>query len=196
MTSRRMPFSHLLCCLLVSAFALLWLRSYFRGDIFAVFIGKKSHLQAVGSFEGRLTLMVGTIGASPARAWTWDHDSFRPVTYRAIEADLSSQLVDVHKMAGFGCGQTAPGSTYAADWSWRMYWLPHWLMVAIFAILPLCRAGRAIQWRRRARRGLCPDCGYDLRASPERCPECGASTRPSPQPSPGLPGEGARERMR
>ena len=42
---------------------------------------------------------------------------------------------------------------------------------ALPAVLLLWR--RQVPRRRRAR-GLCPACGYDLRASPGPCPECGA----------------------
>jgi hypothetical protein len=60
----------------------------------------------------------------------------------------------------------------ADEYSWGV-WVPHWLLVLILAPLPCWHF--AMAWRRRRRRqtGLCPSCGYDLRASPDRCPECG-----------------------
>jgi len=39
-----------------------------------------------------------------------------------------------------------------------------WLLVVAYGV---------VRHALRRRRGLCPRCGYDLRASPERCPECG-----------------------
>jgi hypothetical protein len=49
---------------------------------------------------------------------------------------------------------------------------PHWALAVVVSVLP-------IVWLVRKRfippvTGLCPKCGYDLRATPNRCPECGA----------------------
>jgi len=57
-----------------------------------------------------------------------------------------------------------------------------WLALAS-AIGPAVALRRRLILRRRTRAGLCPKCGYDLRATPGRCPECGrepASARQDP----------------
>jgi hypothetical protein len=51
--------------------------------------------------------------------------------------------------------------------------IAHWVLVPPFAALPLLRFRAWRRHRRRAISGMCPKCGYDLRATPERCPECG-----------------------
>jgi hypothetical protein len=80
----------------------------------------------------------------------------------------------VHGIGGYGGVRWQPGGSSSRATASAIV-LPYGLLVALGLVIPL---GRTIGWgrRRAARRiaaGCCPDCGYDLRASPERCPECG-----------------------
>lgn len=62
--------------------------------------------------------------------------------------------------------------------------LPVTLLTLLVAIPWLIAHNRQHQIEARAARGLCPDCGYDLRFSADRCPECGRQVaRPSPRPA-------------
>ena len=63
--------------------------------------------------------------------------------------------------------------------------VPMWLLLTLSLILlaPIARG-----WRKRriranwATTGRCPECGYDLRCSPERCPECGTPVNATTNP--------------
>lgn len=53
--------------------------------------------------------------------------------------------------------------------------LPYWIICPLLACLP----GWWLVRTKSRRRGLCPTCGYDLRATPDRCPECGTVPKPA-----------------
>jgi hypothetical protein len=63
----------------------------------------------------------------------------------------------------------------AGTLSFRVMFVPLWAPIVLTGALPLLWIRRTLYRRAARRRGLCPQCGYDLRATPERCPECGAA---------------------
>ena len=56
--------------------------------------------------------------------------------------------------------------------------VPFWMLLAVTATAPIIRSVRALRRSTRRASHQCPNCGYDLRATPDRCPECGT---PGPQ---------------
>jgi hypothetical protein len=48
-----------------------------------------------------------------------------------------------------------------------------WIVALTTSVLPLIWLQKRIVNRRREMTGFCRNCGYDLRATPDRCPECG-----------------------
>jgi hypothetical protein len=150
--------------LLVCALAmLLWIRSYFVADWLQV--GNFTASTSAGDVEFNYFL-----SDAPARGRSGIHYGTNPP--RSMR----------HKSLWGVQPALAPiGFAYdvVRDPKWRDYraMVPLWFVALLGSILPtrwlyLYRGS----WRkeRRAARGLCLNCGYDMRMTPARCPECGA----------------------
>jgi hypothetical protein len=101
--------------------------------------------------------------------WQFHHDVMRPaISVLGVQPSM--------KHVSFAGVTYNWGKGMETDWSYYHHdlFIPAWLMLVLTAILPTL-------WLLRRRRqpnpaGLCPACGYDLRATPERCPECGRAS--------------------
>ena len=197
MIRRLFTLASALSLLLCVAVCVLWGRSY-RGTDYLRWSGHERP-STDGELMSRTTLEIAWAGGGDirltareeyARVVVWgpefDDDPAPPIRFpggvvhrgpawgrRAAERWRLEPPESFWNRMGFYAFQwheTSPsGGWYDHGWG-----VPAWVGVAALALLP---AARLASWRRHERRlkhlGLCPSCGYDLRATPDRCPECG-----------------------
>ena len=148
----------LVLCVAILALAI---RSYWRHDVVLHYTPTKTAIPVwmVQSLNGRLWLCWGDRGESAQDGpgqWLYYSNRSAPTS----SASLSHTLFEYQEAVN---GTHVIRSAAIRDW---------WLIAATLA-LP-CLWFRSHRRSRLAeRKGLCPKCGYDLRATPDRCPECG-----------------------
>ena len=147
-----------LSLLLSLAAAAVWGRSYFRRDVVSTQWGRRT----VNLFSdcGSCVVFVQLYPVDYGHSWGWEA--------APVERDAATVAKG---LTGFEVTTRSP--------LWRTnpplhVVVPHWTVPAVFGVLPV--TVHMFRRRRRHRAGLCPSCGYDLRATPGRCPECGQVT--------------------
>ena len=73
---------------------------------------------------------------------------------------------------GIGLHERRNSYPYGTNRNWQIF-TPHALVCLIALPMPVLAITRFRRRHKRQRSGACLNCGYDLRATPERCPECG-----------------------
>jgi hypothetical protein len=184
--------------LLCAATVALWVRSYSHGDQVAWL--SEDARRCVRSDRGYVEWEVYRREAAYDRYVASDRHPHWDLGYRAYDvegsrwpeydgrefpiawADGVTRRRGIDRSRGTWAFTIPPSGIYGSPMgaSWYSVRIPHRLAALACALPPLCvLAVRALGRRRRRRRldmGLCPACGYDLRATPDRCPECGRHT--------------------
>jgi hypothetical protein len=111
-----------------------------------------------------VTVRFRALGVVPPEKLGWSFEN--------READEALKLSPVLEEAKSLFGFAFASVDHPPDYRLRAIAIPHWFLALLFTILPAIRLRIAV--RSRQSTGHCPQCGYDLRATPERCPECGA----------------------
>ena len=158
-----------LSLLLCVAVCVLWAWSRWR-TAHAAFVGATRELHAAVRPSGIYLADVRLRGVQQPAGWALNTSSATP-------QDRTSTFTSDRPVLGFRAGSFAAASTAGRlPCTVRYLIVPQWFPAAAAALPPAVWLV-GLRWRRRRRRlrmrGLCPGCGYDLRATPERCPECG-----------------------
>lgn len=175
-----------------------WVRSCWRADILQADLRANAFLRAY-SCDGIVVVQFCRGVGSPRRAFDWVVCSTADCRCAYENTVFSSALKAGRAMVPNSRVEMSSFSFWKESWSAQGQSamvasgsVPHWAL-ALLVFLPCAgKLARVYGRARRRRRGLCPECGYDLRGSEgQRCPECGA---PAESRSTGFETEIAPER--
>lgn len=150
----------LIACVAATA---LWVRSHWRYDSWTRNFPNAT--ESVTSMEGRLFYFRATAaGVTSTGTITLQGP---PAGFHSVPAsdDVLDSIVVNHPSGFFSIHRADRLGTQAA------IMVPHWFVALAAGLLAAGWLFFGRPWRRR---GYCRECGYDLRATPDRCPECGA----------------------
>lgn len=136
----------------------------------------------------RLLVVTETQATGLTFGFNWDRGQwllagihFEHITHQSIAGRLglsflvhgSSSIpgmrsIDLAGLGFFTCGPLPPNQQ---TFLFRAT-MPYWELCLASLVFPVLRACHVLR-KRKAAPGFCKDCGYDLRATPDRCPECG-----------------------
>jgi hypothetical protein len=88
------------------------------------------------------------------------------------ESEVRSPPENTVRFAGFLAGRQRPFPHQGLLQGRTLVGVPGWF-AALLLIVPAWYGFSRVVPRRKNAPGLCPSCGYDLRATPGRCSECG-----------------------
>lgn len=175
--SRKTPLRRLLgwvALLLPLALSItFWVRGGQRSDI-AVFFTPGGKVQGLASHRGDFLIGLSDVSFGRERGLTAFTDSVHPEAFDPIYSLVFGEAPTRKEKFRFGIGLSKGGKS-AGNVHYSVFKCPIWFVALLGCIVPLRRAQRSMKRHIRRRRGLCPVCGYDLRATAGRCPECGTA---------------------